>query len=584
MADVAFDATNSGINTTNNPTCVVAITVGTLDHGVLEATVKWIVTAGGGVRLPSSVASDIGGQFERIDGTRALVLAADAADWGTEKWLLRNPAPGSHSVTLTMNGNTQVKHLGLQSYSLVDHSHPIRAVAVASGTATTNPVTITVPGTRASDMVSGALLSDAASASADVAVNSPATQRWETEEQLFEGDSAAGGDLVASTGSTGIAFTRGSTNFAFVGSAVALKALDSTDGASTGPGIVIGAPTSFVGEGAIGATDATAGGGDVTGTAAVTEALDTAAASGTITVTGSAAITEALDTAAAAGLVIVAMSAAPTEAADTGAASGLITVIASAAPVEAADTSAASAGSTVIASAAPSEADDTAAASGSVPLDVTSSAAPSEANDTAAAAGAIVVIGSAALTEAPDTSAASGLVIVTGSAAATEANDTASASSTVLVNITSTAAVSEQDDSASASSLVLQNIVCAGAATEENDGAAAIGTVGNDAKAEPAYAGGAIRKGRQRARILRTYTDLYEDPGQLVARRSVPITRSAGLAAFAEEESFPMLSARGVWRASFESAPEPEESAEALLSKRGLPSKAFLEWFMREAA
>jgi hypothetical protein len=271
MADVAFDATNSGINTTNNPTCVVAITVGTLDHGVLEATVKWIVTAGGGVRLPSSVASDIGGQFERIDGTRALVLAADAADWGTEKWLLRNPAPGSHSVTLTMNGNTQVKHLGLQSYSLVDHSHPIRAVAVASGTATTNPVTITVPGTRASDMVSGALLSDAASASADVAVNSPATQRWETEEQVFEGDSAAGGDLVASTGSTGIAFTRGSTNFAFVGSAVALKALDSTDGASTGPGIVIGAPTSFVGEGAIGATDATGGGGQTIAVGQVTE-------------------------------------------------------------------------------------------------------------------------------------------------------------------------------------------------------------------------------------------------------------------------------------------------------------------------
>lgn len=128
----------------------------------------------------------------------------------------------------------------------------------------------------------------------------------------------------------------------------------------------------------------------VTGSAAVTEAADTASASGAVQVSGSAAATEAADTSSASATVDVSGSAAVTEAADTSAATGAVDISGSAAVTEAADTSAAS--GTVSGGAATGTADVT------------------EADDSVAASGTVDVSGSAAVTEADDTTSASGVV------------------------------------------------------------------------------------------------------------------------------------------------------------------------------
>lgn len=110
-----------------------------------------------------------------------------------------------------------------------------------------------------------------------------------------------------------------------------------------------------------------AGSSGVTGTAAVTEAADTAAASGTITHLGTAAVTAADDTAAAIGYLSHLGTAAITEGADVAAAIGTVgsgEVIGTATITEAGDIAAASGYLSHLATAAITEGADVAAASG----------------------------------------------------------------------------------------------------------------------------------------------------------------------------------------------------------------------------
>lgn len=102
-----------------------------------------------------------------------------------------------------------------------------------------------------------------------------------------------------------------------------------------------------------------------TGSASITEASDTVAASGNIVILGAASITEGADTASGAGGIAIAGTAAITEAGDTAAATGVVVAVGSATITEGADTVAAVGVATVGATAAITEARDAVSASAS---------------------------------------------------------------------------------------------------------------------------------------------------------------------------------------------------------------------------
>lgn len=129
-------------------------------------------------------------------------------------------------------------------------------------------------------------------------------------------------------------------------------------------------------------------GGGITGTAAITDGSDTAAASGLITHLGISAITESGDVAAAIGYLSHLGTAAVTEGADAASAAGRITHTATAAVTEGSDT---------------------AEAIGTVGVtSITGTASITEAGDTATAIGYLSHLGSAAITESGDIAAATG--------------------------------------------------------------------------------------------------------------------------------------------------------------------------------
>jgi hypothetical protein len=171
---------------------------------------------------------------------------------------------------------------------------------------------------------------------------------------------------------------------------------------------------------------AAAGGGGVSGTAAWTEANDTAALTGTARVSGTSSWTEANDAAAVTGSVRVSGTAAWTEANDAAALTGSATVSGTAAWTEANDAAAIAGSATVGGSASWTEASDTAALTGTVGSAASGSLSWTEADDSAALTGSLTVSGSSAWTESSDTASLTGTVgtPVTGTASWTEASDT----------------------------------------------------------------------------------------------------------------------------------------------------------------
>lgn len=131
-----------------------------------------------------------------------------------------------------------------------------------------------------------------------------------------------------------------------------------------------------------------AGGGGITGDAAIAEAADTVASAGVVSVAGTAAVDEASDTASGGGAVAIAGVAALTEAADTAAATGAVAV-----------TGQASVG----------EGSDTLAGSGAVTSGPTGAGNITEGNDTAGGTGVVVVSGSGAIVEEADGLAGAGV-------------------------------------------------------------------------------------------------------------------------------------------------------------------------------
>lgn len=207
------------------------------------------------------------------------------------------------------------------------------------------------------------------------------------------------------------------------------------------------------------------------GTAAPTEAADTASASGLETITGTAAPTETVDTCSASGLAGIRGDAAPVETADTASAAGTETFTGTASPTETADTASASGIEEFTGTATATETADTASADGLA--GIRGSAAPIESADTASASGTETITGTTATTEANDTAAADGVAGIRGSAAIAEAADTASASgsSAEAGQMTGTVNTTEAADTATASGLL--TISGTASITEQADTAAA---------------------------------------------------------------------------------------------------------------
>ncbi|MHC2490622.1 hypothetical protein ACVII0_004414 [Sinorhizobium meliloti] len=169
--------------------------------------------------------------------------------------------------------------------------------------------------------------------------------------------------------------------------------------------------------------------GAVSGSAAITEALDTVSGSSLIAIAGAAILSEESDALTASGLVISGISGllSVTEEADSVAATATIALRASLAATEGSDSVSASARINLAAAASLVENDDTAASVGTVAIRSTASIA--EADDSLSAAGTIVAAsrtGSADITEAGDTLASAAVISLKGSASLTEEGDTLS--------------------------------------------------------------------------------------------------------------------------------------------------------------
>jgi len=190
---------------------------------------------------------------------------------------------------------------------------------------------------------------------------------------------------------------------------------------------------------------------DIVGTASITEAADTLAATGSLGITGAASLTEASDSLAAAAQLSITAGAAIGEAGDTIAASASLGLRAAASLTEGADSLAAAASLAIRGTASLTEGGDTLAATGRLPIAAT--VAIAEAADTLAAGGSLSITGALAVTEEADTLAATGGFVIYATAAIAEAPDTLSAAGSL--RLSGSLAVTEGGDTLAATSQLL---------------------------------------------------------------------------------------------------------------------------------
>ena len=171
----------------------------------------------------------------------------------------------------------------------------------------------------------------------------------------------------------------------------------------------------------------------VTGDLASTEAMDTAAASGTVVWVADLAATEAEDSASASGAVAWAGSLEATEVSNTSASSGTVEWVGNLAATESEDVASASGIVEWVASLASTEAPDVAAFSGTVSAGsgISGDLAATEGADQASGAGGIYASGDLSATEASDIASDSGTVAWIGNLAAAETVDDIAASGLV---------------------------------------------------------------------------------------------------------------------------------------------------------
>lgn len=192
--------------------------------------------------------------------------------------------------------------------------------------------------------------------------------------------------------------------------------------------------------------------GPVTGTAAVTQAAQTSAASGQLGYSGTSATTQANQTSTASGQLGYSGSSAATQANQQAAAAGQLGYSGTAAAAQAAQTSSASGQLGYMGSAAASQAAQTCTASGKLgysgTLAFTQAAQTSSASGTVTSAG---IAGNAAVTQADQTAAGVAQLGYSGTASAVQANQVAAATGTFTTTVTGTLAVVQANQIAAAS-------------------------------------------------------------------------------------------------------------------------------------
>lgn len=215
----------------------------------------------------------------------------------------------------------------------------------------------------------------------------------------------------------------------------------------------------------------------ITGTAAVTQAADTSAASGQLGYTGTSAVTQAANTSSATGTVAgpVTGTAAPSQASQMASAAGQLGYSGTAAPSQAAHTSTATGKLGYSGTSAVSQANQTSVASGQ--LGYSGTATPTQAANTASASGIFTaggaIAGSAAVTQANQTAAATGKLGYSGTTAVSQASQTATANGKLGYTGTSTA--TQAANSAAATGTVTAPVTGSAATTQANQTAAASG-------------------------------------------------------------------------------------------------------------
>lgn len=195
---------------------------------------------------------------------------------------------------------------------------------------------------------------------------------------------------------------------------------------------------------------APSGGGEVTGSVAVTNADDTSSASATVTVTASSATTNAADISGGNASPVVVANSATTNTNDVSAGNASPVVTASAANTNANDVSAASAaaGSGAEGSIAYTNIDDVSSAS--VKTTITASAANVNADDSSSATLKATITASVAVTNSNDISAASSGAAVECSVAVTNADDVSDASASPVISGSSATANADDISNAEA--------------------------------------------------------------------------------------------------------------------------------------
>ena len=191
------------------------------------------------------------------------------------------------------------------------------------------------------------------------------------------------------------------------------------------------------------AVKTTAAGG-ISGTSSVSEADDTAVATGTVLVSGAASITEAGDIAIGAAGVSISGVLATTQADDTLTSTGTLVIAAALAESEADDSLAASGTLPIVGTLSAVEADDTIVATGVGSSLNTGVLNATEADDAVSAAATLVLSGTATLTEVGDVSSGAAGLSIVGVASIGEGDDTSTAAGTLT--ITGLMSANDNDD------------------------------------------------------------------------------------------------------------------------------------------
>lgn len=374
---MAFSYRNTYLDTVDRTN----YTFSSCDLGTPGANRLVIVAVMTGSANPSAVTVD------GVSATR--VIESNAGDGAAELWQAATTANATGDIVVTVAS-------ALRCVIHVWAGYPASATAVDSASAEVNPATTVVLTDLAKTNAGFTVLFCLKNSVAD----SPATY---TVTQTGAETVVENHDATIESGTSSVAASHVNTattttdDYTFTASAsVSLRAV----GASWGPEAA----------------------STITGTASITEAGDTIAATGTLKVAATASITEAADVLSSTGTITIVGTAAITEDGDVVVATIAPTAVTGVLSItEDSDTGVATATVLISGTTLVTEADDTVAAVGTVAIAGTSLV--TEDGDTLAATSGLLIVGNVSIVEADDSLTSGGVLPLVGTLSSTEDGD-----------------------------------------------------------------------------------------------------------------------------------------------------------------